>query len=186
MPSLTRRVPPPLPLGIIEEPEEEEIGAVVGFCNTLLSQLLPPPPMDACPYAPTVVVAFDCAGPTFRDGLYDAYKAQRGAPPEALGPQFDLAYEACRALLTERERFVSEPKNAGQSGTGIPFPLPPSIRYMAEGFIQKDEPDHRRLRGELVADAPAASVPLCEVAIQVAESQHRAAAGGRRSSMIAV
>ena len=57
------------------------------------------------------------------------------------------SYEACRALLTERERFVSEPKNAGQSGTGIPFPLPPSIRYMAEGFIQKDEPDHRRLRG---------------------------------------
>jgi hypothetical protein len=45
-----------------------------------------------------VVVAFDCAGPTFRDGLYDAYKSQRGAPPEALGPQFDLAYEACRAF----------------------------------------------------------------------------------------
>lgn len=48
MPSLTRRVPPPLqppagaaaaepplPLDIIEEPEEQEIGAVVGFCNTL-------------------------------------------------------------------------------------------------------------------------------------------------------
>ena len=56
-------------------------------------------------------------------------------------------YEACSELLTQRERFVSEPKNAGKSGTGVPFPLPPSMRYLMDGFIQKDEPDHRRLRG---------------------------------------
>ena len=58
-------------------------------------------------------------------------------------------YEACSELLTQRERFVSEPKNAGKSGTGVPFPLPPSMRYLMDGFIQKDEPDHRRLRGFL-------------------------------------
>ena len=56
-------------------------------------------------------------------------------------------YEATLSLLTERDRFVSEPKNAGKSGSPVPFPLPPSIRYMLDGFIQKDEPDHRRLRG---------------------------------------
>lgn len=56
-------------------------------------------------------------------------------------------YEASSELLTQRERFVSEPKNAGKSGTGVPFPLPPSMRYLMDGFIQKDEPDHRRLRG---------------------------------------
>ena len=56
-------------------------------------------------------------------------------------------YEATAALLTQRERFVSEPKNAGKSGSPVPFPLPPSVRYLMDGFIQKDEPDHRRLRG---------------------------------------
>lgn len=94
MPSLTRRVPE----RIEGQPEEQEIGAVVGFCNILLSQLQPPPPVLACPYAPTVVVAFDCAGPTFRDDLFGEYKAQRSEPPPTLGPQFDLAYEACQAF----------------------------------------------------------------------------------------
>ena len=56
-------------------------------------------------------------------------------------------HEATTALLTDRERFVSEPKNAGKKGNGLPFPLPPSLRYVMDGFIQKDEPDHRRLRG---------------------------------------
>jgi cytochrome P450 len=56
-------------------------------------------------------------------------------------------HQATAELLTQRDRFVSEPKNAGKSGSPFPFPLPPSVRYLMDGFIQKDEPDHRRLRG---------------------------------------
>lgn len=37
-------------------------------------------------------------GPTFRDKLCDQYKATRSASPEDLGPQMELAQEACEAF----------------------------------------------------------------------------------------
>ncbi len=43
-------------------------------------------------------VAFDLEGPTHRDEAYADYKAQRGAPPEELVPQFPLAMEAARVM----------------------------------------------------------------------------------------
>ncbi len=43
-------------------------------------------------------VAFDLEGPTHRDEAYAEYKAQRGAPPEELVPQFSLAMEASRVM----------------------------------------------------------------------------------------
>ena len=46
----------------------------------------------------SVIVTFDTEGPTFRNDIFEDYKAQRDAPPESLGPQFDLAYEACQAF----------------------------------------------------------------------------------------
>jgi len=72
-----------------------EVGALMGFCNTMMSLLLPFPPS---PSEPTVVVLFDSSGPTFRDELFDRYKGQRPAPPKALGPQMDLAVAACAAF----------------------------------------------------------------------------------------
>lgn len=72
--------------------EEREVGAVVGFCNSLLNILQPSPPES------TVLVLFDSPGPTFRNDLYTEYKAQRGPPPEDLGHQFDIAIEACQAF----------------------------------------------------------------------------------------
>jgi len=46
-------------------------------------------------FQPThVVCCWDMGSKTFRNEIYDAYKANRGAPPEELIPQFDLVKEA--------------------------------------------------------------------------------------------
>ena len=75
--------------------EIRDVGALVGFMNTLNSLLLPIP--ESAP-PPTCLVLFDSKGPTFRDDICESYKAQRAPPPEQLGPQFDLALSACSAL----------------------------------------------------------------------------------------
>jgi len=43
-------------------------------------------------------VVFDHSGDTFRNEIYDAYKANREAPPEELVPQFPLIRDAVRAF----------------------------------------------------------------------------------------
>jgi DNA polymerase I len=45
-----------------------------------------------------LIVAFDVTGPTFRDKLYPAYKANRGPMPDDLQPQIPLIYQALEAL----------------------------------------------------------------------------------------
>ncbi|WP_158735916.1 5'-3' exonuclease H3TH domain-containing protein [Alteribacillus sp. YIM 98480] len=50
-------------------------------------------------YQPThVICCWDMGSHTFRNDLYPDYKANRGAPPEELIPQFDLAKEVVEAL----------------------------------------------------------------------------------------
>ncbi len=49
--------------------------------------------------APThLAVIFDHSEKTFRNQLYDQYKAHRPPPPEDLIPQFPLVREATRAF----------------------------------------------------------------------------------------
>lgn len=67
---------------------------MVGFCTMLTSILAPPPP--EC--EPTVVILFDTKGPTFRDSLDPMYKANRAKAPEDMGPQFEIARQACAAF----------------------------------------------------------------------------------------
>jgi len=70
------------------------VGAVAGFCNILWSELT-----RANDDAPThLAVVFDFSATTFRNALYDAYKANRPEPPEDLRPQFPLTREATRAF----------------------------------------------------------------------------------------
>ncbi len=71
------------------------IGAVSGFCNMLQKQV-----EDATgPNAPThVAVIFDHSGKTFRNDIYDKYKANRPPAPEDLRPQFPLTRDATRAF----------------------------------------------------------------------------------------
>jgi len=71
------------------------IWAVAGFCNMLWKQVED----NAGPDAPThVAVVFDKGSHTFRNDLYDQYKANRDAMPEDLRPQIPLTREATRAF----------------------------------------------------------------------------------------
>ncbi len=67
------------------------IGAVVGFMNMMIKL------MDghSTDYA---AVIFDAGRHTFRNRMYDQYKANRSEPPEELVPQFALVREATRAM----------------------------------------------------------------------------------------
>ncbi|THD74595.1 MAG: DNA polymerase I [Phenylobacterium sp.] len=72
------------------------VGAVAGFCNMLWKLLVD---MKASDEAPThLAVIFDHSEETFRNKLYDKYKAHRPPPPEDLVPQFPLVREATRAF----------------------------------------------------------------------------------------
>ncbi len=71
------------------------VGAVSGFCN-MLYKLLEDTKADVKPTHFAVI--FDSKGKTFRNDIYDAYKANRDAPPEDLVPQFAVIRDAVRAF----------------------------------------------------------------------------------------
>jgi DNA polymerase-1 len=72
------------------------VGAVSGFCNMLWKLLVD---MKAQAEAPThLAVIFDHSEKTFRNKLYDQYKAHRPPPPEDLVPQFPLVRAATTAF----------------------------------------------------------------------------------------
>jgi DNA polymerase-1 len=72
------------------------VGAISGFCNMLWKLLVD---MRAQADAPThLAVVFDHSEKTFRNALYDQYKAHRPPAPEDLVPQFPLVREATRAF----------------------------------------------------------------------------------------
>ena len=71
------------------------VGAVAGFCNMLHRYV----EGNTGPDAPThVAVIFDHSGKTFRNDMYEQYKANRSATPEDLIPQFPLTRDATRAF----------------------------------------------------------------------------------------
>ncbi|SFA86370.1 DNA polymerase I [Poseidonocella pacifica] len=71
------------------------IGAVAGFCNMIFRYVED----NAGPDAPThVAVIFDKGSHTFRNDLYDQYKANRDAMPEDLRPQIPLTRRATEAF----------------------------------------------------------------------------------------
>src|SRR4249920_984426 len=68
-------------------PDGTPVNAVFGFTN-MLSRFL----KDHV--GTHIAVIFDAGRFTFRNRLYEAYKAQRPEPPEELRPQFALVREA--------------------------------------------------------------------------------------------
>ncbi len=71
------------------------IGAVSGFCNMLQRYV----EGNTGPDAPThVAVIFDKGSHTFRNEMYDQYKANREAMPEDLRPQIPLTRDATKAF----------------------------------------------------------------------------------------
>ncbi|SNT68794.1 DNA polymerase I [Paracoccus seriniphilus] len=71
------------------------VGAVAGFCNMLWKYVTDEHGSNAPTHA---AVIFDHSSKTFRNEIYDLYKANRPAPPEDLRPQFPLTREATRAF----------------------------------------------------------------------------------------
>ncbi len=68
------------------------VNAVYGFCNMIQKLLDEVEDYDA------VAVIFDKSGHSFRNDIYDQYKANRSEPPEDLVPQFPMFREATRAF----------------------------------------------------------------------------------------
>ncbi|MDF1718394.1 MAG: DNA polymerase I [Antarcticimicrobium sp.] len=84
------------------------IGAVAGFCNMLQKYV----EEASGPDAPThVAVIFDKGSHTFRNDMYDLYKANREEMPEALRPQMPLtrrATEAFNIACKEMENYEAD------------------------------------------------------------------------------
>ncbi|MCV6585444.1 MAG: DNA polymerase I [Marinibacterium sp.] len=84
------------------------IGAVSGFCNMLQRYIETSAGADA----PThLAVIFDKGSHTFRNDLYDQYKANRDAMPEDLRPQIPLTRQATEAFniaCKEKEGFEAD------------------------------------------------------------------------------
>ncbi len=72
-------------------PDGTHVNAVFGFCN-MISRLM----KDHT--GTHLAVIFDAGSKTFRNRMYDAYKAHRPEPPAELVPQFALIREATRAF----------------------------------------------------------------------------------------
>ena len=84
------------------------IGAVHGFCNMLFRYLEGNGGEDRATH---LAVIFDKGSHTFRNDLYDAYKANREEMPEDLRPQIPLTREATRAFnvaCEEMEGFEAD------------------------------------------------------------------------------
>lgn len=71
------------------------VGAVAGFCNMLLKLLRERIDGEKATH---LAVVFDTSRITFRNEIYNQYKAHRPEPPEDLRPQFSLIREAVRAF----------------------------------------------------------------------------------------
>ena len=84
------------------------IGAVAGFCNMIFKMVED----NTGPDAPThVAVIFDKGSHTFRNDLYDLYKANREEMPEDLRPQIPLTRDATRAFniaCIEKEGYEAD------------------------------------------------------------------------------
>ncbi|MFP4404703.1 DNA polymerase I [Rhodosalinus sp.] len=71
------------------------VGAVAGFCNMLQRYIAANEGVDAATH---LAVIFDKGSQTFRNTLYDAYKANREEMPEELRPQIPLTRRATEAF----------------------------------------------------------------------------------------
>ena len=76
----------------MNRPDGTPVNAVYGFCRMLAADILDKPEVDH------VAMILDASGTTFRNEIYDQYKANRSEPPEDLIPQFPLIREAAKAF----------------------------------------------------------------------------------------
>ena len=88
----------------MSSPRGEQVGAVFGFVRDMLYLIEEKKP-DA------LICAFDLSGPTFRNELYDAYKAERGEMPDELVgqiPKIERVLEAMAIPVLTCEGFEAD------------------------------------------------------------------------------
>jgi len=83
------RLPP------LTDPQGTPVGAVYGY-TTMLWKLAAD--LDEAEGPTHLAVILDASGESFRNDIYEHYKANRPAPPEDLVPQFPLIRDATRAF----------------------------------------------------------------------------------------
>ena len=97
---------------------------------------------------------FKIASPDFHRDPFSRLAEMRAAGP-VIPIKFPIVgklwmtttHAATLAVVKDSELFVLEGKNAGKSGTaGLPAWAPKSLKLLTNNMLQKDEPDHRRLR----------------------------------------
>jgi len=99
-------------------------------------------------------LAFDISGPAFKADPHPTWAAMRAAGPVIpirlpfVGRVWvTTTHAATLSLVKDNERFVQEGRHAGKSGVaGMQWWMPKSLKAITNSMLQKDEPDHRRLR----------------------------------------
>lgn len=139
------------------------VGAVSGFCN-MLWKLVEESRDTSVGVAPThFAVIFDHSSTTFRNALYDGYKANRPAPPEDLRPQFGLIREAVRAFdlpCVEKEGYEADDliatyaRLAREAGGDVTIVSSDKdlMQLVGEGVILYDQMKDKRLGPEEVRE----------------------------------
>jgi cytochrome P450 len=97
---------------------------------------------------------FDLEGQAFKRNPFPTLAAMRAAGPvipvklPLLGNAWvTTTHAATLAMVKDNGLFVQEGRHAGKSGvTGMRWWMPRSLKLLANNMLQKDEPDHRRLR----------------------------------------
>ncbi len=110
-----------------------------------------------------VAVAFDLAAPTFRDELFEKYKANRPAFPEDLSVQLPYIRRFCRALglpLVEKEGFEADDvigtlarQAAGRGGDVFIVSGDEDLFQLVDDKVRVVKPSRSASNGETVCDA---------------------------------
>jgi cytochrome P450 len=99
-------------------------------------------------------LSFDLTGATFKADPGPTFAAMRRAGPVIpirlpfVGRAWvTTTHAATEAMVKDNGLFVQEGRHAGKSGVaGFSWWMPRPVKLMTNNMLQKDEPDHRRLR----------------------------------------
>jgi cytochrome P450 len=109
---------------------------------------------DSSAYRLSKPLDFDIVSGRFKQDPFPTFAAMRRAGPVIpirlpfVGRVWmTTTHEAALAMVKDNALFVQEGRHAGKSGVaGFSWWMPRPIKLMTNNMLQKDEPDHRRLR----------------------------------------
>lgn len=118
----------------------EPVGAVYGY-TTMLWKLVDA--LDKADGPTHLAVILDASSQSFRNELYDQYKAHRPEPPEDLKPQFPMIRDATRAFSVpciEMERYEADDLIACYTKTALKAGFDVTIVSSDKDLMQLIEP----------------------------------------------